>query len=94
MVRAGSIVPRILAQVIQPAPLCPEKVAFAWSTAVGPAVDRATDVHLDDHGVLHVRAQDAQWQREVERSIGLIRARLDTLLGPDVIIRVEIRRHV
>ena len=93
MVPAHRIIPSILAQVIRPAPLCPEKVEFAWRVAVGPAVSRATEVHLDDHGVLRVTAQDAQWQREVERAFGLIRSRLDTLLGPDVIIRVEIISH-
>ena len=93
MVPAHRIIPGILAQVVRPAPLCPEKVAFAWRASVGPAVGRATTVHLDDHGVLRVTAQDAQWRREVERSLGLIRSRLDALLGPDVIIRVEITCH-
>ena len=93
MVPAHRIIPGILAQVIRPAPLCPEKVEFAWRTSVGPAVGRATSVHLDDHGVLRVTAQDAQWRREVERSLGLIRSRLEALLGPDAIIRVEIICH-
>jgi hypothetical protein len=47
-------------------------------------------VSLDEGGTLRVTAQGAQWRREVERSLGLIRSRLDTLLGPDVIIRVDI----
>jgi hypothetical protein len=93
MVPAYRIIPGILAQVVRPAPLCAEKVEFAWRTSVGPGVSRATTVSLDAHGTLRVIAQDAQWRREVERSIGLIRSRLDTLLGPDVIIRVEIICH-
>ena len=93
MVPAHRIVPSILAQVIRPAPLCPEKVDFAWRTSVGPAVSRATRVHLDDHGTLRITAQDPQWRREVERSLGLIRSRLEALLGPDVIQRVEIISH-
>jgi Dna[CI] antecedent, DciA len=93
MVPAHRIIPGILAQVVRPAPLCPEKVDFAWRASVGPVVNRATAVRLDGQGVLHVSAQDAQWRREVERSLGLIRSRLDTLLGPDVIIRVEITCH-
>lgn len=93
VVPAHRIIPGILAQVIRPAPLCPEKVEFAWRTSVGPSVSRATSVRLDEAGVLRVTAHDAQWRREVERSIGLIRSRLDTLLGPDVIIRVEIICH-
>lgn len=93
MVPAARVIPSVLAQVIRPAPLCDEKVAFVWRTSVGPAVARATGVHLDDHGVLRVTAQNAQWRREVERSLGLIRSRLDALLGPDVIRRVEIISH-
>jgi hypothetical protein len=91
MVPAHRIIPSILAQVIRPAPLCQEKVAFAWQVSVGPAVSRATEVRLDDQGVLLVTAQNAQWRREVDRSLGLIRSRLDTLLGPNVIIRIETR---
>lgn len=93
MVPAHSIIPGILAQVIRPAPLCAEKVEFAWRASVGPSVSRATTVRLDEHGVLHVTAQNVQWRQEVKRSLGLIRSRLDTLLGPGVIIRVEIISH-
>ena len=94
MVPAHRVIPGILAHVIRPAPLCAEKVEFAWRMSVGPAVSRATSVALDSDGTLRVTAQDAQWRREVERSLGLIRSRLDTLLGPGVIIRVEIICHV
>ncbi len=73
-----------LAAVLRKAPLTPEKVAFAWRTAVGPAVDRVTSIELRG-AVLHVRAKDAAWQREVERSAGLIRTRLDALLGTAVV---------
>ena len=66
------------------APLTPEKVAFSWRTAVGPAVGKATSVELRD-GVLHVRAKDATWQREIERSAALIRSRLEGLLGERVV---------
>jgi hypothetical protein len=93
MVPAHRVIPGVLAQVIRPAPLCAEKVDFAWRTSVGPAVSRATTVRLSDAGVLTITAQDAQWRREVERSFGLIRSRLEALLGPDVIQRVEIICH-
>jgi hypothetical protein len=93
MVPAHRIVPSVLAQIIRPAPLCAEKVEFAWRTSVGPAVGRATTVRLDDKGTLRVIAQDQQWRREVERSLGLIRSRLEALLGPDVIKGVEILTH-
>ena len=81
--------PAALATVLRRAPLTPEKVAFAWRTAVGPAVDRATTVALKGR-VLHVRANDAAWQREVERSAALIRTRLATLLGDDIVRGLDV----
>jgi hypothetical protein len=80
---------RALAEVIRKAPLTPEKVAFAWRTAVGPAVDHATSIDLRDR-VLYVRVTEAAWQREVERSATLIRLRLDALLGSDTIRYIEV----
>jgi len=93
MVPAQKIVPRVLAQIIRPAPLCAEKVEFAWRASVGPQVAKVTRVRLTDAGVLIVSTQDAAWQREVGRSLGLIRSRLEALLGPDVIHHVEIHTH-
>ena len=81
--------PDALAAVLRRAPLTPEKVAFSWRTAVGPAVDKVTSVQLRN-GVLHVRAKDATWQREVERSAALIRSRLDSLLGERVVRYIEV----
>jgi predicted nucleic acid-binding Zn ribbon protein len=84
VIRADRVIPAVLAQVLREAPLCPEKVEFAWRSAVGPAVARATSVRLDASGVLHVRADDAQWGREVRRSSRLILTRIGALLGPEV----------
>jgi hypothetical protein len=83
------VVPESLVALIRRAPLTPEKVAFAWRSAVGPAIDHATTVQLRDR-VLHVRARDAAWQREVERSAALIRSRLDTMLGERVVSYIEV----
>ena len=83
--------PEALAAVLRRAPLTPEKVAFSWRTAVGPAVDKVTSVDLRD-GVLHVRARDTTWQREIERSAALIRSRLDTLLGDGVVRYIEVAK--
>jgi len=80
-----------LASILRRAPLTPEKVAFSWRTAVGPAVDKVTVVELHD-GVLYVRAKDAAWQREVERSAALIRSRLDGLLGDRVVRRILVAK--
>jgi hypothetical protein len=89
VVPVNTFMPAALAEVLRKAPLTPEKVAFAWRQAVGPAVERATEVALDGH-ILKVRVQSAQWQREVERSAGVIRARLDTLLGAGVVRGLDV----
>ena len=85
MIRADRLIPGVLAEVIRKAPLCPEKVEFAWRAAVGAGVDRVTTVRLDDSGVLHVKAADAHWAREVKRSSRLILKRLEGLLGAGVV---------
>ncbi len=84
-----AVVSDALAGALRKAPLTPEKVAFAWRTAVGEAVDRVTTVELRGR-VLHVRARDAAWQREVERAAGLIRSRLVALLGDDVVRGIDV----
>jgi hypothetical protein len=81
--------PEALSAVLRRAPLTPEKVAFAWRTAVGASVNRATSVVLDGH-TLRVTARDAQWRREIEHSAGLIRARLEALLGAGVVRGLDV----
>ena len=89
MIAVHEVMPGALAAVLRKAPLTPEKVAFAWRTAVGPAVDRVTTIELRG-SVLHVRAKDAAWQREVERSAALIRTRLDAFLGMAVVRGIDV----
>ena len=79
MIPVNRFMPDALASVLRHAPLTHEKVCFAWRTAVGASVDRATTVSLDGT-TLRVIARDPQWRREIEHSAGLIRARLDLLL--------------
>lgn len=93
MVPAQRVLPGLIASIIRPAPLCDEKVSCAWRTSVGTAMARATRVRLRPDGLLQVTADTPAWTREVERSIGLIRSRLEAFLGPDVIQRVEIHHH-
>ena len=83
------VMPHALAAVLRKAPLTPEKVAFAWRTTVGPALDRVTSIELRG-SVLHVQARDAAWQREVERSSFLIRNRMCALLGDDVVRGINV----
>lgn len=80
--------PGALAAIIRQAPLTPEKVAFAWRTTVGPAVDNITTVKLVD-GVLQVASRDRTWQREIRRSTPAILVRLRPFLG-DAVTRIEV----
>lgn len=83
----------VLARLLRQAPLCQEKVDFAWRASVGPAVDAATSVRLAD-GVLSVHAAGGPWKREIERSARVIRARLADVLGPDVVRRIHVSVNV
>jgi hypothetical protein len=84
------VIPDAVAEIVRKAPLTAEKVAFAWRSAVGPAIDHATSVSWSD-GVLRVKAKDVAWQREVERSAALIRSRLDRLLGERVVRYIDVK---
>jgi len=81
--------PAALAAVLRHAPLTPEKVAFAWRTAVGPAVDRASAVDLRGATLVVVVAHD-EWRREIVRSGSLIRSRLDSVLGRGVVAAIDV----
>jgi Dna[CI] antecedent, DciA len=81
--------PDALATVLRNAPLTPDKIAFAWRASVGPGVDKATTIELRG-SVLYVRTRDAAWQREVERSIGIVRSRMEALLGKGVVGDIQV----
>jgi predicted nucleic acid-binding Zn ribbon protein len=89
VIQVHRFMPDAHAQILRKAPLTDDKVAFAWRSSVGPAIDRGTTVTLRD-GVLHVTAKERAWGREVERSEALIRARLDSLLGRDVVRAIHV----
>jgi hypothetical protein len=86
----GHAAPAALTEILRVAPLSDGKVSFAWTTAVGPAVGRATAVKLE-RGVLVVETASAQWSREIGRSSSLILKRLQQYLG-GAVQRIEIRR--
>lgn len=90
VIRADRVIPAVLTQVIRKAPLTPEKVTFAWSAAVGPALQRVTSVRLDGDGVLHVTAINGHWAVEVKRASRVVLARLAAWLGPDVARSIRI----
>lgn len=89
MIPVREVMPDALASIIRKAPLTPEKVAFAWRSAVGPVVDKATTIELHER-VLRVRARDATWQREIERAAAIICRRLDALLGQGVVRGLDV----
>ena len=89
MIPVHRFLPEALADILRKAPLTDDKVAFAWRSAVGPAIDRGTTVALHD-GVLQVTAKEPAWGREVERSQSLIHARLDALLGAGVVRAITV----
>ena len=74
----------VIAEILRRQPPSPEKTAFAWSVAVGPALARVTTVELRRHNLIVV-ARDARWQRELERARDTILARVQLLLGADLV---------
>jgi hypothetical protein len=85
-------IPGALMALLRPAPLSDGKVEFAWRAAVGPALRRVTAVKLES-GVLIVETASAAWALEIQRSSGVILTRLRTLLGDDVVTRIETRTN-
>ena len=85
-------IPGALRLLLHNAPLSEGKVTFAWRAAVGQAFDRATAVKLE-HGSLIVETTSAQWAREITRSQSIILARLQAMLGHDIVTRIIVRPH-
>ncbi len=90
MRQIGSAMPGAIAELLRSAPLSPGKIDFAWKTAVGPAFSKVSAVHLEGH-VLFVDATTAQWAREIRRSSAILLRRLQTLLGENVILELNVR---
>ena len=89
VVPVHQFLPHALAEILRKAPDSPEKIAFAWRAAVGTAVANVTTAELKGR-VLRVQARDAAWRREVERSAGIIRSRLNALLGDDAVRQIHV----
>jgi len=83
-------VPGALVELLRTAPLSDGKVTFAWGAAVGPALERVTDVKLEGR-VLLVETASAEWSREIMRASPTILKRLRGLLGADAVDRIEAR---
>jgi hypothetical protein len=83
--------PGALVELLRGSPMSDGKVAFAWTAAVGPAIERATRIKLDRR-VLLVETDSVQWSREIMRSSPVILRRLQALLGSEQVDRIEVRR--
>ena len=83
--------PGALVELLRGTPISDGKVTFAWTAAVGPAIQRVTHVKLERR-VLLVETASAEWSKEVMRASPVILKRLQSLLGADTIDRIEVRR--
>lgn len=89
MVPLQSFASTVMAEIVRRQPASPARTAFAWQVAVGAALARSTQVELED-GRLTVRARDPRWAREVERAADTILARMQHLLGPFAVTRIQV----
>jgi predicted nucleic acid-binding Zn ribbon protein len=89
MQSSSDLLATVLPRLLRRTPLTPEKVQFAWRTAVGPQLARATRVELRE-GRLFVSADDPRWAREVQRAASLILPKLRALLGEEAIAELTI----
>jgi len=87
----GGFASDIVRGIIRRAPLSPEKVAFAWRSAAGPAMARVASVDLSSDGIVEVRCPDDHWRKEIRRSSSMLRDRLRVLLGDEVVRQVKVK---
>ena len=85
----GTLHSRVLPALLARAPMSPEKLAFVWGQAVGAAMARASTVTLVGT-TLMVRTAESAWAREIQRSRGLILARVQALLGAGVVSALSV----
>ena len=93
MLLARDVAPRAISQFLKRQPVSNGKIRFAWESAVGQSVARATAVKLDASGTLQVTANTESWRREIVRSVPLIIRRMADLLGSDTVKRITVRRR-
>ena len=86
----AKVMPRALAEIMRQAPLSPGKVDFAWRSAVGASMARASRVRLEGTTLL-VDTQSAEWASAIMRSSPIILPRLQAVLGPDAVVEIRLR---
>jgi len=82
--------PGAVTELLRGVPISAGKVSFAWRVAVGIGVERVSSVRLDARTLL-VDVSDPRWAREIAHCSPVILTRLQTLLGRDVVTRIEVR---
>ncbi len=85
-----SVLPAVVRRLLQQGEMSQEKLDFAWRAAVGPAIERATEVRLAADGTVEVRASDATWRRELQHSQSMMLGRLQELLGRQIVKNLKI----
>ncbi len=86
----ASALPSTIRRLLRQGEMSQGKLDFAWRTAVGPAIERASGVRLAPDGTVEVRVADAAWRRELRHSQGMSLRRLQELLGADVVTSVRV----
>lgn len=86
----ASVVPVAVRRLLRQGEMSQGKLEFAWSAAVGAAIQRATEVRLTENGVLEVRAADATWRRELRHTQAMVLGRVQELLGAETVKAVKI----
>ena len=90
MIAAHELARDALAGVLRRAPMSPEKIALAWQMSVGPAMAHAALAVTCEAGVLRVTARDSAWRHEIEHSAGLIRRRVNALVGENTVREIRV----
>jgi len=80
----------VLGEIVRRQPPSPARTTFVWQLAVGPALARMTSVELEGT-TLRVRATDPRWLKEIDRARAAILPRLQELLGPDTVEKINVR---
>ena len=93
MLSTRDVAPGAIKEILRRQPVSPGKVQFAWESAVGPSVARATSAELDASATLHVTVHTESWRSEIVRSKPLIIRRMAELLGSDTVKRIAVRRR-
>ena len=80
----------VLAEIVRRQPSSPARTAFAWQLVVGSTLARMTSVEMKGTSLL-VTARDDRWLKEIDRARPAILAKLQQLLGADVITKISTR---